>query len=165
MPLHLATSHPAFKGKLQEHKALMQVPPRHAIQLSSQMSVRNDAVRFIFNTDRDPTKQLLKTEIYLSSFSPSASQRQGKRGCIAGLFGIIDRNRTVQEAESFMVTVRYMALKSPPTWCSGGSLRTSVQRFSGIPALEKVCPLCWDHIQLTCQYLFPICTYFDLKES
>jgi len=51
---------------------------------------------------------------------------------MAGLFGIIDRNRIVQEAESLIMA------ESPPTQCSGGSHRTCVQRFSDIPALENV---------------------------
>lgn len=72
------------KANSKEHKALVQVPLRHGIRVSSQMSVwksMTQAVKFIFNTDRDPTKKLLKPESYLSTvIFPFSFLETGKKG-------------------------------------------------------------------------------------
>lgn len=65
------------------------------------------------STLTDPTEKVLNSEyseFYLSTvIFPFSFLREGERGCTAGFFGIKDRNRTVQEAELFMVAVRQVA--------------------------------------------------------
>lgn len=86
----------------------------------------------------DSTEKVLNSEypeFYSSTVILLLILREGKRGCVAGLFGIKDRTRIVQEAELFMVAARHVALKRPPHGALRFS-RTRVQGFSGIPALE-----------------------------
>lgn len=85
------------------------------------------------STLTDPTEKVLNSEyseFLLTVIFPFSFLSEGKRGCIAGVFGIKDRNGIVQEAELFMV-----ALKRPPHGALRFS-RTRVQGFSGTPALE-----------------------------
>lgn len=95
MPLHLATSHSAFKGKLQEHKALMQVPLRHAIQVSSQMSVRNDTSSKIYLQHRQRSNKVVVEDwILLIIIFPFGFLDTGKKGMYSR---IIWHNRQEQD--------------------------------------------------------------------
>lgn len=76
------------------------------------------------------------SEFYLLTvIFPFNFLRETKRGCMAELFGMKDRNRIVQEAELYVVAATQVALKRPPHGALRFS-RTRVQGFSGTPALE-----------------------------
>lgn len=91
------------------------------------------------STLTDPTEKVLNSEYsefyLLTVIFPFSFLREAKRGCRAGLFGIKDRNRIVEEAELFMVAATHVALKRPPHGALRFS-RTRVQGLSGTPALE-----------------------------
>lgn len=131
----MLTTHP-FKANSKEHKALPQVPQRQGHELSD-MEI-HDKQQDASSTLTDSTEKVLNCEypeFYSSTVILLLILREGKRGCVAGLFGIKDRTRIVQEAELFMVAARHVALKRPPHGALRFS-RTRVQGFSGIPALE-----------------------------
>lgn len=127
----------SFQGKLQGTQGPTPSASETAARTSSQMSMEiHDKQQDSSSTLTDPTEKVSKTEFYLSTvIYPFSFLREGKRGCIAGLFGIKDTNKIVQEAELFMVAVRHVALKRSPHGALRFS-RTHVQGFSGIPALE-----------------------------
>lgn len=126
----------SFQGKLQGTQGPTPSASETAARTSSQMSMEiHDKQQDSSSALTDPTEKVSKTEFYLSTVIYPFSLREGKRGCIAGLFGIKDTNKIVQEAELFMVAVRHVALKRSPHGALRFS-RTHVQGFSGIPALE-----------------------------
>lgn len=85
----------------------------------------------------DPTEKVLKSEYSefysLTVIFPFSFLREGKRRCMAGLLGIKDRERIVQEAE-FMVAARCLTLKRPPHGAQRFS-RTSEPVFKDSEAL------------------------------
>lgn len=139
-PTPLAHHSSRFQGKLQGTQGPTPSASETGARASSQMSMEiHDKKQDSASALTDPTEKVLNSEyseFYLSTVIFHFSfLREEKRGRIAGLIGIKDRTRIVQEAELFMVAARHVALKRPPHGALRFS-RTRVQGFSGIPALE-----------------------------